>query len=144
MPEVIINDQKAKEKMKKYADKTRNTEGANGTMITPTTDQRRITRNSSYYNSTRKSKQQIMYIRNQQMIKCLGILKQTWEMEAFQKQKSTLIYQKPSKLLKRNPVNPLSPNQSRSDDQPPANLHVEKWTVSKKTSVDKRLLVILG
>ena len=82
-PEVITNDQKAKEKMKEYADHTRNTvnhnistgdivlvrqrrrnkfitpfepipyivEKVHGTMITAkrTTDQKRITRNSSHY-----------------------------------------------------------------------------------------------
>ena len=90
-PEVIMNDQKAKEKMKEYADHTRNTvnhnistgdivlvrqrrrnkfstpfepipyivERVHGTMITAerTTDQRRVTRNSSHYKKFKASSQ---------------------------------------------------------------------------------------
>lgn len=88
-PEVTVNDQKAKQKMKTYADNTRNTrdhnirigdtvllrqrrhnkfstpfeptpyiaESVKGTMVTArrTTDQRKITRNSSHYKIIKES-----------------------------------------------------------------------------------------
>jgi hypothetical protein len=63
------------------------------------------------------------------MIKYLGILKQ-----------ALVIYQNPSNVLKRNQSiqsQPISIRRSTTN-------FAKKWTVSKITSVDKRLPVVLG